>query len=81
MPLSVLEALACNLPVVTTRFGELDNYFKEDSGYRYFSTVDELISIISEMDTAEVHNRSKTEVLSWDAFSDRIVAACDELQE
>lgn len=79
MPLSVLEALACNLPVVTTRFGELDQYFTEDSGFRYFSTVEELILIISEMGTEEVHNRSKTEVLSWDAFSDRIVAVCDEL--
>ena len=79
MPLSVIEALACNLPVVTTRFGELDHYFKEDSGFRYFATVEELLSIISEMDISEVNNRSKIDILSWDRFADNIITACDEL--
>ena len=46
MPLSVLEALACNLPVITRRFGGLVNYFKEDVGFRYFDTDDELVKII-----------------------------------
>jgi len=35
LPLSVLEAMSCNLPVVTTRFGALPELFKEDASFRY----------------------------------------------
>lgn len=32
-PLSVFEAMACNLPVVTTRFGALEDIFAEGGGF------------------------------------------------
>ena len=40
MPLSVLEAMSCSLPVISTRFGGLVDYFEEDTGFRYFNTTD-----------------------------------------
>jgi glycosyltransferase involved in cell wall biosynthesis len=35
MPLSVLEAMACNLPVATTRFRGLTEIFRENASFRY----------------------------------------------
>ncbi len=37
LPLSVFEAMACDLPVVTTRFGGLPDLFAEAPGFRYLS--------------------------------------------
>ena len=37
LPLSVFEAMACDLPVVTTRFGGLPDLFGEARGFRYVS--------------------------------------------
>ena len=79
MPLSVLEALACNLFVITTRFGGLVDYFKEDYGFRYFDTIEELIALISGIDRADVHNSKKIENFTWDRFTNEIISACEEL--
>lgn len=38
MPLSVLEAMACNLPVVTTPFGGLARCFRDTPGLYYAET-------------------------------------------
>jgi glycosyltransferase involved in cell wall biosynthesis len=81
MPLSVLEALACNLPVITTRFGGLVEHFKEDAGFRYFDTIDELIKLvklIKDMDGTEINNNKKVEPFTWGRFTDEIIAACNE---
>jgi len=32
MPLSVMEAMACNIPVISTKFGGLPKIFKEGNG-------------------------------------------------
>ncbi|MEK0337810.1 MAG: glycosyltransferase family 4 protein, partial [Nitrosopumilus sp.] len=65
MPLSVLEALACNLPVITTRFGGLVDYFKEDTGFRYYNTTEDLVELVKHMDKdvdkSEIHNNRKVE--------------------
>ncbi len=79
MPLSVLEALACNLFVITTRFGGLVDYFKEDYGFRYFSTTEELIALIRGIDRVDVHNSKKIENFTWDRFTNEIISACEEL--
>lgn len=81
MPLSVLEAMACNLPVITTRFGGLVDYFQEDAGFKYFDTIEELVKLVKstkDMDGAEVHNDKKIEPFTWGRFADEVIAACNE---
>jgi glycosyltransferase involved in cell wall biosynthesis len=41
MPLSVLEAMACNLPIISTRFGALPRAFKAGEGMFYADTAEE----------------------------------------
>ena len=79
MPLSVIEALACNLPVITTRFDGLVDFFKEDFGFRYFDTTEELITLIRSIDRVDVHNSKKIENFTWDRFTNEIINACEEL--
>ncbi|MBI5049487.1 MAG: glycosyltransferase family 4 protein [Nitrospirae bacterium] len=80
MPLSVLEALACNLFILTTRFGGLSDYFKKDTGFKYFDTSEELIKLIRGMDRIETcNNRAKIEGFTWDRFADEIITAFEDL--
>lgn len=73
MPLSVLEAMACNLPVITTRFGGLNDCFVEDDGFRYFETVHELIGLAKSMHKNTIANDQKVKGFSWDRFFDEII--------
>lgn len=41
-PLSVLEAMSCNLPVITTRFGALSRVFNEKDGLSFVNDVNEI---------------------------------------
>jgi len=79
MPLSVLEAMACNLSVITTRFGGLVDHFKEDEGFRYFDTHKELVELVqlfSRSNRGSVNNNNKVASFTWDRFADEVLAAC-----
>jgi glycosyltransferase involved in cell wall biosynthesis len=47
-PLSVLEAMACNIPVVTTRFGSLTGMFQPGNGFYFVDSEDELVNLVSQ---------------------------------
>ena len=81
MPLSVLEAMACNLPIITTRFGGLTGYFQDDTGFKYFETVDELIALVKVFrdKNGTAINNKKMDPFTWSRFTDEAVAACNGL--
>ena len=67
MPLSILEAMACNLPIVTTRFDGLQ--FKESSTFRFIAQGDSILSIVQEtLATATApHTREMVSAYSWES--------------
>ncbi len=79
MPLSVLEAMSCNLPVITTRFGALVDYFEEDNGLKYFTNNDELVEIVKSMQFDNVNNSKKIEQFTWSKFADTVISACENI--
>ena len=68
IPLSVLEAMSCNLPVITTKFRGLPDIFGSENGLFFVSSGDEIknkIKIIRE-NTSKVQTREMVSKFSWD---------------
>jgi len=72
-PLSVLEGMATNLPIITTRFGCLVDLFNEDEAYRYVDSSNEIIEILKTDFGKECNNRSKTEPFTWQRTADKLM--------
>ncbi len=66
-PLSVIEACACNLPVLTTRFGALPGIIREGNGFHYYDRVSEIAARLAEIRQSRPGTAGKVRDFSWDA--------------
>ncbi len=78
LPLSVLEAMACNLPLVTTRFGGLPELL-EGAGpaVRFVGSREEIPRQVAALqrDRPAPQLRDRALPLGWDSMAERILAA------
>lgn len=81
MPLSVLEAMSCNLPVVTTKFGALPRIFKEGDGLIFVEKKEEFISAVEKIKSAGMSIKTRDNVLqySWEKIAERMEGVYEEL--
>ncbi len=76
MPLSVMEAMSCNVPVISTRFRALGRVFEEGDGFFFSETKDELLgSIHNVRNGVTVKIRDKVLPYSWN----KIVSLLEDL--
>lgn len=70
-PLSIIEACACNLPVLTTRFGALPEVLESGEGLEWYSRVAEIPGKIEHLRSGGVCTSLKVTDLSWERMFDR----------
>jgi len=80
-PLSVLEAMACNLPVVTLRYGDLPAAFEDGDGLFYAEGPSELPEIVAQnMCTNSCNTREMVTPYSWQNIA-RYILGQSELDD
>jgi len=81
VPLSVLEAMATNLPVVSTRFGGLPTIFKEEGGLFFVEDKENIYKTIKDIKNGKLEIKTREKVLqySWDNIAKKLVDVYREL--
>ena len=81
-PLSVLEAMACNLPVVTSRFGALPGLFPEGSGLFFAEQVEQILGFthVIKNEKPRVDTRQLVSPYSWAGLAADLTEIYEELK-
>lgn len=74
MPLTVLEAMACNLPVIATDFGALSRIFEEGGGLYFVDSGSDITKIIKSVKNDEVLINTCQKILpyTWVQIIDKL---------
>lgn len=71
-PLSVLEAMATNLPVLTTCFGSLQDTFCPNEYFKFVNSPNDIVIALKEGFSGNCNNREKIRPFTWDAIADKL---------
>lgn len=75
-PLSVLEAMACNLPVISTRFGSLERLFKKNgNGLVFIDSKSDILKYATLIQNNSIHINTRDLIMpySWDIIGETLV--------
>lgn len=83
IPLSVLEAMSCNLPVITTRYGALERILQGGEGLFFIDQQKQIPQLINELKTAKhkTDTRRKIESLSWKNIASQIYQVYQDISD
>jgi len=73
-PLSVLEAAACDLPILATRFGALPEVWSDRAGVAFYDDEASLRAGLVHLREHPAHTRPLAEPFSWENMARRILA-------
>jgi len=75
LPLSVLEAVYIGVPVLTTRYGALDEYFQEGKCFKYYNNLEELVQKFTQIfgENIDCKGNFENTVKSWDEINKEVV--------
>ena len=73
VPLSILEAMACNLPVVTRKFGGIEDWLPESADFKYYGDPGQLPDLVEELLAGETHTCLSAEQFSWSRMAERLL--------
>ncbi len=62
MPLSILEARACGIPVLTTDYGSVRHYFDDDFGGIFYTEPDNFAAIIDRIRSLKIKEFTKSKI-------------------
>lgn len=81
MPLSILEAMSCNLPVVTFSFGGLQDFFKDINGLYFVKTENEFLETIANIFKKPIESNTRKAVLklSWENIAKQLIKVYEKL--
>lgn len=81
-PLSVLEAMSCNIPVVTTKFAGLSTFFKEGDGLYFAESENDFSNAIKDIKANKkdkIWNREKVLSYSWKNIAEQVGEIYEEM--
>jgi len=82
IPLSVLEAMSCNIPVVSTKFGGLPEIFDQGDGLFFADHKNEFLEAIDAVRNKDVEVRTRDKVIpySWERVGETLSAIYREIE-
>jgi glycosyltransferase involved in cell wall biosynthesis len=83
LPLSILEALACNLPVVSTPYHGIRDVFRENDAITYFTNGDDVINLMRNLSSSDACStrQSPRRLVEFKTYENLVHALLEYIRE